>query len=307
MRNFLEWLGRHARWALPAGVFVGIVVPPLAALLRPTLTLAVIGTLTAALLRLDWKRVARMAAAPRLALSMVAGLLVLSPLLGWAAWRGGLVSAEVGQILVLQLAAPPIGSAAAFALFLGIDGALAMIVTVLATLLLPLTLTLTVALLLPGSGVAVDLGAFFVRVVVVVAGPFVLAWLVRRLVGVPRLARNDALLAGVNVVLLLVFAVAVMDGVTARFLIDPGSILGLLLLACVIGLLAHVAGWLLFHRAGPASALSAALLSGNRNMGLMLAVTGGSAGMAFDLYVGVAQIPMYFAPLLLTPLARRAV
>ncbi len=305
MRNILEWLGRYARWALPAGVFLGIVVPPLAAWLRPTLTLAVIGTLSAALVRLDWKRVLEVARAPRLPLRITALLLLVSPLVGWLLWRIGLVSPTVGQILVLQLAAPPIGSAAAFALFLGIDGALAMIVTVLATLLLPLTLTATVVLLLPGSGVAVDLATFFLRVLTVVALPFVIAWGVRRVVGGERLVRNDGLLAGVNVLLLVIFAIAVMDGVTARLWVDPAGILGLLLLACIVGLVAHLIGFLAFRRGPSGTALSAALLSGNRNMGLMLAVTGGSAGMAFDLYVGIAQIPMYFAPLLLTPFVAR--
>lgn len=305
MRTFLEWLGRHARWALPAGVFLGIVVPPLAAWLRPTLTLAVIGTLTAALVRLDWEGIVAVARTPRLAVLMTAMLLVLGPLLGWLVWQAGLVSPLVGQILVLQLAAPPIGSAAAFALFLGIDGALAMIVTVLATLLLPLTLTGVVAILLPASGVAVDLATFFIRVLTVVATPFALAWLIRRAVGSARLARNGGLLAGINVLLLVLFAIAVMDGVTARLWVDPAGILGLLLLACVVGFVAHVIGYLAFRRLAAETALSAALLSGNRNMGLMLAITGGSAGLAFDLYVGIAQIPMYFAPLLLSPLAAR--
>ena len=39
---------------------------------------------------------------------------------------------------------------------------------------------------------------------------------------------------------------------------------------------------------------------------LMLAVTAGTAGPAFSLYVGLAQLPMYFAPLLLGPLVRRS-
>jgi hypothetical protein len=41
-------------------------------------------------------------------------------------------------------------------------------------------------------------------------------------------------------------------------------------------------------------------------MGLMLAITAGTAGPAFSLYVGVTQIPMYFAPLALTPFVRRS-
>ena len=305
MRAILEWLGRQARWALPAGVFVGIVVPPLAGWLRPMVTAAVIGTLTAALVRLDWQRLGRTLSSPRLPALLVACLLVASPVVAWLVWRTGWVSDAVGRILVLQLSAPPIGSAAAFALIVGIDGVLSMIVTVAATLLLPLTLTAVVAVLLADSGVAVDLGSFFVRVLVVVVTPFVLAWALRAGFGPARLARNDGLLAGLNVVVLVVFAVAVMDGVTARLLSDPAQIAGLLVLACVVAVLGHAAGVLLFSRKGRDTALAAALLAGNRNLGLMLAVTGGTAGAAFDLYVGVAQIPMYFAPLLLTPLARR--
>jgi BASS family bile acid:Na+ symporter len=305
MRAILEWLGRQARWALPAGVFVGIVVPPLAGWLRPMVTAAVIGTLTAALVRLDWQRLGRTLSSPRLPALLVACLLVASPVVAWLIWRTGWVPDTVGRILVLQLAAPPIGSAAAFALIVGIDGVLTMIVTVAATLLLPLTLTAVVAVLLADSGVAVDLGSFFVRVLVVVVTPFVLAWALRAGFGPARLARNDGLLAGLNVVALVVFAVAVMDGVTARLLSDPAQIAGLLVLACVVAVLGHAAGVLLFGRKGRDTALAAALVSGNRNLGLMLAVTGGTAGAAFDLYVGIAQIPMYFVPLLLTPLARR--
>lgn len=68
---------------------------------------------------------------------------------------------------------------------------------------------------------------------------------------------------------------------------------------------ARLAGHAVFRRAGVTRAYSAALMRGNRNMGLMLVVTAGTAGEAFSLYVGIAQIPMYFAPLLLAPFLRR--
>ena len=109
-----------------------------------------------------------------------------------------------------------------------------------------------------------------------------------------------------GVVLLVVFAIAVMDGVTTTFWANPTAILRLVAAACVAAVLLHGAGWVLLAHAGASSAWSSALLSGNRNMGLMLAVTAGTAGEAFSLYVGVAQLPMYFAPLLLGPLVRRS-
>lgn len=305
MGSLLAALGRHARWALPLGVFVGIVLPPLAGALRPVLTAAVIGTLTAALLRLDPAALVAALRAPGRALLLVAWLLVVSPLLVWfAAGLFGL-SDELRLVLLLQAAAPPIGSSAVFALMLGLDGVLAMVGAVLATLLLPVTLTPLVAWLLPAAGVQVDLVAFAARVVMVVAAPFVLAWALRAALGRARLVRHDALLGGLNVVLLVVFAIAVMDGVTARLLADPSTVLRLLAAACVAAVLLHAAGWALLRQAGPQVAWSSALVSGNRNMGLMLAVTAGTAGEVFSLYVGIAQIPMYFAPLVLGWVARR--
>jgi BASS family bile acid:Na+ symporter len=287
-------------------VFVGVVLPPLATLARPLLTAAVIGTLTAALLRLDWDALARTLRRPGRPLAVAAWLLAASPLLAWFAAGAVGLPADLRLVLLLQAAAPPIGSAAVFALILGVDGLLAMVGAVLATLLLPLTLTPLVALLLPAAGVEIDLAAFAARVGLVVLAPFALAATLRTAIGRERLARHDDLLGGLNVLLLVVFAVAVMDGVTARLVTDPRTILVLLALACGAAVVLHAAGWVLLRHAGPSVAWSSALLSGNRNMGLMLAVTAGTAGETFSLYVGIAQIPMYFAPLLLAPLVRRS-
>ncbi len=302
----LGFLGRHARWALPAGALAGVALPDLAAMLRPLLTAAVIGTLTTALLRLDWTRLADMARRPVLPIAIAAWQLVVSPLLMWFGTAVAGVPPDLRLVLVLQAAAPPIGSAAVFALILGLDGVLAVIGTVMTTVLLPFTLTPLVGLLLPRTGVQVDLAAFFARVALLVAVPFVLAWVLRRWLGPARLARHDELLGGLNVLLMVVFAIAVMDGVTARLLSDPAFIGQLMLAACVATIVLHAAGFVLFRRAGIATAYCAALLSGNRNMGLMLVVTAGTAGEAFSLYVGITQIPMYFAPLALGPLLRRS-
>ena len=87
---------------------------------------------------------------------------------------------------------------------------------------------------------------------------------------------------------------------------DPAFIASLLAIACAATVVLHVLAYVLFRRTGVATAYGAALLSGNRNMGLMLVVTAGTAGEAFSLYVGIAQIPMYCAPLVLTPFLRRS-
>jgi hypothetical protein len=160
----LRLLGRWARWALPAGVVIGLIFPVLADRMQWLVTPSVIGTLTASLLRLDWQRLADFLRRPGLALRIAAIQLVLAPLAVYGLARAGLIPEAFTVITVLQAAASPIGSAAAFAMFIGLSGNLSMAAAVLMTLLLPLTLTGVVSLLLPSYGIDVDVLRFFVRV-----------------------------------------------------------------------------------------------------------------------------------------------
>ncbi|MEZ5658064.1 MAG: hypothetical protein R3E83_05915 [Burkholderiaceae bacterium] len=141
MHRLLSWLGRHARWALPAGVFAGILFPTAATLLRPLLPAAVVGTITVVLLRLDWRRLAALAGRPWLLGQLIVWQLVLAPLLIWVAGGALGLAAPERVALLLQSAAPPIGSVAVFALILGLEGGLAMVGTVATTLLLPVSVT----------------------------------------------------------------------------------------------------------------------------------------------------------------------
>lgn len=309
-RAALAFLNTHARWALPIGVSIGIALPPLAEALHPLLTPAVIGTLAAVLLRLDPVSLVRALGRPGLAARIVVWQLLAAPLLmlliAGGAQRIGALAPGLLLLAVLQAAAPPIGSAALFAMILGFDGVLCMVVTVISTLLLPLSLTALVAWGLPEAGLSVDPWRFFARVSLLVLLPFALAAVLRAVIGAARLRAADAAIGGANIVLLVVFAIGVMHGVGARLLADPSHVLRLLALAVVSTAALHAAGYLLFAHRGPTIGFGAALVSGNRNMGLMLAVTAGSAGEAFSMYVGIAQIPMYFAPMLLTPFVRHA-
>lgn len=306
MRTILVLLDRYARFALPLGALIGILLPDLASMLRPALIAAVIGTLTGALLRLDPAALRDALARPRLQAALVVWQLVLTPLAVWLLTTLLQVPADLRLVLMLQACAPPIGSALVFAMILGLDGALAIVGTVAATLLLPLTLTASVALMMSGAGIEVDLLAFFVRVLLLVAAPFALAAALRGVLGRQRLGRFSAEIGGLNVVLMTLFVIAVMEGVTERLLADPATIGMLLGAAFAFAIVMHLASYLVFARAGARSAFVAALLGGNRNVGLMLVLTSGTAGPLFSLYTGVAQLPMYCAPLLLAPLVRRA-
>ena len=104
---------------------------------------------------------------------------------------------------------------------------------------------------------------------------------------------------------LVVFAVAIMDGITAAFLARPGYVLGTLAAAFAANLVLQAAGTLAFLRLGMRRALTIGLMTGNCNMGLVLVALADEASFDTVMFFALGQIPMYMLPALLMPLYRR--
>ena len=118
-------------------------------------------------------------------------------------------------------------------------------------------------------------------------------------------AAEARLLDGVNVVLLVVFAVGVMDGVTGRLFAEPRHVLLFTGAAFALNATQQAVGALAFWWAGRRTALTVGLVFGYRNMALALAVLADVAPRDFLLYVAVAQLPMYMFPMITRPVYRR--
>jgi BASS family bile acid:Na+ symporter len=302
--RFLAFLGRHGTRVLALGILTGLALPDLAALLRPHLTAVVVCTLVGSLLRLEWREIAAQVRAwPRVALA-TAWLLLASPLLVLAVASlfplpPGLVTA-----MVLSAAGPCIMSAPAIVLLLGLDGALALVVMVLAHLLVPLTVPTVAASLL---GVTLEIGflALMLRLAAIVFGAIVIAQAIRALAGTQRLQRHARAIDGVNMLVLVIFAIAIMDGVTVAALREPGLVLVYLAAALVFNAGLQALGALAFRGSGPRAALAVGFMAGNRNMGLMWAALGADTPIAITLYFAVAQLPMYLFPAFQSGLYRR--
>ena len=303
----LAFLGRHAPLFMAGGVLVGLVVPPLATLAKPLLVPTLLIPLTLALIRLDWSAIAAWRRRlPTLAL-LVAWLLGVSPVLVWLATvalaPAGL-PAPLQVALVLMAASSPIVSSVAIALIVGLDATLAIVAVLVATALVPFTLPL-VAETLVGVTMEIGLAAFMLRLVLLVGSAFAVAWLVRRTLPAATLVRHRLLLDGLTVVNLVLFGVAIMDGVTAFSLQRPGYAAAALGAAFAFNLALQAAGYAAFRRLGRRAALSAALVSGNCNMGLVLVALQGQASFEVTVFFALAQIPMYTLPALLTRAYRR--
>lgn len=299
------WLGERARLVLALGLVTAIVLPGAGAFLSGTLPFWVVVLFALSMTRIDLVATARRAVSPhRLArtLGFCLLLMVVTPVLFFASARLAGLPEPMVAALVYQAAAPPLGSAAAFCLLLGLDAALAIEVTVLGSLLAPVLMPLVIAALLD-TAVPVDAVSLMVRLAAIIGGGTVAALLIRRTLGAVRIERNARAFDGLSALIMVLFLFPLFEGLPGAVFASPGlaaAVLALVLLAnlgvqmAVFAPARTVAG----HAAGGA----ASVMWGNRNAALALAALPGDP--VFTLYVALYQIPMYFTPLLMRRLYR---
>jgi len=300
----LAFLGRHAAPVLAAGVLLGLALPDLAHVLRPTLTPAVFLLMLLAMLRIRWDGLRALARRPGTAALVLGWMLVLSPVAMWLLVTQLGASPGLAAALVLMAGAPPLMSSPAFSVLIGLDGALSLVVLIVATLAAPVMLPV-VALEGLGLELAVDGWGLALRLGALVGAALAGALLLRRLVGLDAIARQATLIDGASVVLLLIFAVAIMDGVAVRLAEEPAHVLTLTAVAFAANLGLQAVGAVAAAPLGLRRALTVGFSSGNRNMALLLAVMPAGAHPDTLLYFAVGQFPIYMLPALLAPLYRR--
>lgn len=301
----LAWVGARARWVLAVGVIVAAFLPALSEALRPALPALVSLVFCIAMVRMDLGSLARQALAPRrlartLLLSL--GLLVLTPTLFWAAAVGVGASPGVVASLVYTGAAPPITSAAGLCLLLGLNAALALELTVVASLATPLVGPLVTKALL-GEAVPIDALELGLRVGAMIVAGAMAAILLRRVVGPARIAAKAKMFDGIGALAMLLFVIPLFDGVLGAILDHPLFALGIFALTILANFGVQVATVLLARaRTAPETAGALGLVSGNRTVAIYLAAL--PPDPLFGLYVALYQIPMLFTPLVMGPLLR---
>jgi len=308
MNRILEFLARHAMTAMASGVFIGLLVPPLAALLNPLLAPAVWLLLVISLLRVDAadslahaRRPLRLAAL--LIWSLVVTPMVMFGLLAWSPLPSGVAGA-----MVLAAGSSPLISTPALGLMMGLDGALILVILLGATLLVPLTLP-SVALVLLGIEMEVSALELMGRLGGLIGSALLVAFACRRIWGAAAFRQISGQLDGSAVFLLIVFAVAIMDGLTARLLAEPGFVLFVVFLsfAVYVGLIILTALTLalLVPSWGRRVVLSVGFAAGCRNLAIILAVLPAGVDPDMILYFAAGQFPIYIMPAVLRPIMLR--
>lgn len=300
----LAVLARHGAGVMASGLGIGLAVPTLAASLHPLLAPAIFVLTATMMLTIDWRSLVEHVRRPgRLALILGWMLLAIPVLCDAAAHLAGL-PAPLTRSLVIWGAGPSMTSAPALALLFELDSALALLVMVTGTLLMPFTLP-PLVLGLIGIGLGIGMVPLMTRLVLFIGGAALAAALVGRLAGTSWLHRNAVALRGVNVLILLVFAIAVMDGVRDIFLARPGQLLLYLAVATAASLVLQGLTMAAFLRLGRRTAVTLAICGGNKNLAVVWAALGAAAPPELTLLFIAVQMPFYLLPATLGGLYRR--
>lgn len=304
----LVFLGRFAPQAMALGVFIGLLAPWLTDLLRPLLSTAVWLLLVLSLLRVDVDAVITRLKRPMLPISVTLWMLIASPIivagiLTLFDFRPGV---EAGMIL--SAASSALFSTPVLGVMFGLNGALLLVVLVAGTLLVPITLPM-IALFLLGFDMGADPFDLLVRMSALVTSAVIAAFVLKHMIGKEALAKYSYVMDGWAVVLLIIFAIAIMQGLTARIIDAPLDTLvvtglsfatygGLMVLSALCFLVVA-------PKIGRQGLVSVSFISGTRNLAIILAVLPPNVDPDILLFFAVGQFPIYIMPLVLRPVIHR--
>jgi len=303
----LSWLGRQGTRAVAALVVIGIALPTIGAILKPYVTEAVFLLLCIAFLRVDATQFKTYVRRPAIVLGATAWTSVAIPaLFGVGCLASGLDKRvpELFLALMLQAIASPMMAAPALAALMGLDATLVLVTLITSTALIPLPAPVF-AFVFVGPNLSISPLVLAAKLFAILAGAALIGFAVRRVFGVPAIERQKERINGFNILVLFVFVAAVMESVGRRFLAAPRTTMTLAALAFVVFFAVLFCTVLLFLSAGRERALALGFMASQRNMGLMLAVTGAALQDLTWLYFALSQFPIYLSPHLLQPLARR--
>lgn len=303
----LTWLGSEGTRAVAAVVFIAVAVPPLGALLRPYVTEAIFVLLCISFMRVDLAALYSHLRRPALVATATAWTTIGVPLIvGLIVHAASLTGRAPGLslALMLQSMASPMMASPALAALMGLDATLVLVTLVTSTALVPFTASLFASLFL-GDMLGITPSTLGLKLLGILAASLLAATIIRWMFGAAAIQRHKQPIDGFNIIILLVFASAVMGDVASDLITQPVFTIGLAALSFAIYFTLLAVTTLLFRRIGYERALALGLMVSQRNLGLMLAATAGALPATTWLYFAMTQFPIHLAPYLLTPIARR--
>lgn len=300
--TLLAWLGSKGTAAVAFTLVAGTVMPhPIGEILKNYLTEAVALLLCIAFLRMDTTTLIGYSRKPALVLAALGWTSVMIPIIiGSTGLALGLAESSEALFLglLLQAVASPIMSAPAIAALIGMESTLVLAALVVSTMLVPVTAPLFTSIF-AGPALSISPLVLASKLFFILSGTFVVGMTLRRLLGQARIQRYQKPLDGLNIIILFVFAAAIMNEVMGQMITIPLTLLWVTGVGILVFTAILTGTVLVFSPAGWERAVTLGFMSSNRNMGLLLAATGTALPEITWMYLAMSQIPIYLAPHLL--------
>ena len=310
MQNALNWLAARGTLLLPISLLLGLFWPDLAALLRPLLAPTVAFMLAVLMTRVDADAALAHIKNPLVPiLGLIWACVVIPVLFAGALWlldvaMGVSFSAGIVLALFFWASSPPIFSSAPLSYIMRLDGALSLGFLLAAIFIHPIVTPFFTAAFTSGA-VSLSPVVLSWRLAVLIGGAAICALAARKWLGPKRLRELGPAMDGLNVLSMIIFAIAIMDGIGARLLENPVFAASLMGFVFVLALLVHVITTALFWRNGKKLALTLGFSSCGRNIAMAIGALGTTVPPDTWLFFAIIQFPIYCLPAILKPIYDR--
>jgi predicted Na+-dependent transporter len=296
-----------ACWVLAGAIFAGFFIPGLSELFKPFTSLSLFLLIVTSLLPMGRMEVNEVFTLdPRVWQIAIWQLLVL-PAIIVAAAHLVRVDGTITILLVSTASAGSLFASPTFAELLQVNKKLALQCMVLSTFLMPLSYFVFFTLVLHAN-IDLDLVRYVNGCMIFLVAPLGLflvymgfAQAIRTRIAdtIEGISRRSTILA------LVVFGIGIVGPARDLLHADTSRFFLYLFIISALGIgMAYLTAVVMF-RQGINDALTASIVSGFRNVGLGFVLLSGVADIHTAQYVGISQIPIFLAPLLLSLLTRK--
>lgn len=303
----LAWIGRYGTQGFALSIFVGLALPQFAAAARPLLAVTIFIFVMLTFARAEEASVRALLKAPK-PLILASLWLIIAPAVLITLMLACIGRANLDPGLVLGLAvmgaAPPIMSAPAIAMLLGLEPTLLLSAVLVTTAAAPVVSPLLIDII-AGAAVPLDTSILIQRLVLLIGGAIVGAFVLRKVMGMERIRANRQTFDGIGVLMYFLFAIAAMDGVMEAALTQPARVAQFLAFAFAMAALGFLMAWLALRWLPATDRFLLGYCTCQRNMGLLIAALGASAPKTTFLFFALAQFPIYLMPMVMKLVAKR--
>ena len=288
-------------------IIVGIAYPPLAVMLEPCALPALFFVVLFSLVPFASLQPRELICVDRHVLRVLFWQLLVLPSLVMALGILCRLSPHILSLLTVTACSGALFASPALAALLELDQRQSLQCMVLSTLVMPVSLYLFLCVdSLQGAAINMDFQVYVTRILIYLAVPAVMFAGYRRIDKrmTPPVRRSAEGIARWAVVFsLAVFGIGMMKSVAERLITNPTQVYFFLAVTTIlcVGMLMTTA--IVMHRFGLSDALTAAILSGFRNVGLGYALIGEMIGPDLSVYVGIGLLPVFTAPFILRLIA----